>query len=81
MWAPAVKYMTLCTLWQKKAVPADAKATNELKNKEASKQFKIEEDRKAASALADKIKDFTKRITVPFLGGVIIGIIIAILII
>ena len=31
--------------------------------------------------LADKIKDFTKRITVPFLGGVIIGIIIAILII
>ena len=42
---------------QKKAVPADAKATNELKNKEASKQFKIEEDRKAASALADKIKD------------------------
>ena len=38
-------------------MPADAKATNELKNKEASKQFKIEEDRKAASALADKIKD------------------------
>ena len=42
---------------QKKAVPADAKATNELKNKEAAKQFKIEEDRKAAQALADKIKD------------------------
>ena len=40
---------------QKKAVPADAKATNELKNKEESKQFKINEDRKAAQALADKI--------------------------
>lgn len=42
---------------QKKAVPADAKATNELKNKEESKQFKINEDRKAAIALADKINN------------------------
>ena len=42
---------------QKKAIPADAKATNELKNKEEAKQFKISEDRKAAQALADKIKD------------------------
>lgn len=42
---------------QKKAVAADAKATNELKSKEESKQFKIAEDRKAATALADKIKD------------------------
>lgn len=42
---------------QKKAVAADAKATNELKNKEAAKQFRIEEDRKAAQALADRIKD------------------------
>lgn len=42
---------------QKKAVPADAKATNELKNKESAKQFKISEDRKAAQALADKVKD------------------------
>ena len=40
---------------QKKAVPADAKATNELKSKEEAKQFKINEDRKAASALAEKI--------------------------
>ena len=40
---------------QKKAVPADAKATNELKNKEESRQYKINEDRKAAQALADKI--------------------------
>ena len=42
---------------QKKAVPADAKATNELKTKEEAKQFKISEDRKAAQILADKIKD------------------------
>ena len=40
---------------QKKAIPADAKATNELKNKEESKQFRISEERKAASALAAKI--------------------------
>ena len=42
---------------QKKAIPADSKATNELKTKEEARQFKISEDRKAASALADKIKD------------------------
>ena len=42
---------------QKKAVPADAKATNELKNKEESRQFKINEDRKAAAALAEKINN------------------------
>ena len=42
---------------QKKAVPADAKATSELKSKEESRQFKISEDRKAAKALADKISD------------------------
>ncbi len=41
---------------QKKAVIADAKTTGELKSKEEAKQFKIEEDRKAARALADKIK-------------------------
>ncbi len=40
---------------QKKAIPADAKATNELKNKEEAKQYKINEDRKAALALAEKI--------------------------
>ena len=40
---------------QKKAVPADAKATSELKSKEEAKQFKISEDRKAAKAIADKI--------------------------
>ena len=41
---------------QKKAIIADAKATNELKNKENSKQFKISEERKAALELAEKIK-------------------------
>ena len=40
---------------QKKAIPADAKATSELKSKEEAKQFRISEDRKAAQALADKI--------------------------
>ena len=40
---------------QKKAVPADAKATSELKSKEEAKQYKINEDRKAAQALADRI--------------------------
>ncbi|MBE6645912.1 MAG: 50S ribosomal protein L9 [Ruminococcaceae bacterium] len=42
---------------QKKAIPADAKATSELKSKEESKQYKISEERKAAQALADKIKE------------------------
>ncbi len=42
---------------QKKAVPADAKATNELKNKEEAKQFKISEEIKAAKALAEKINN------------------------
>ena len=42
---------------QKKAIPADAKATSELRSREESRQFKISEDRKAASALAEKIKN------------------------
>ena len=42
---------------QKKAIPADAKATSELKSKEESKQYKISEERKAAVALAEKIKN------------------------
>ena len=48
---------------QKKAVPADAKATSELKSKEEAKQYRISEDRKAAQALADKIKEVTVEIT------------------
>ncbi len=47
---------------QKKAVPADAKATNELKSKEEAKQYKISEDRKAAQAIADKINGTEVRI-------------------
>ena len=42
---------------QKKAVAADAKATSELKSKEEAKQYRISEDRKAAAAIAEKIKD------------------------
>ena len=42
---------------QKKAIPADAKATSELKSKEESKQFKINEEHKAAVALAEKINN------------------------
>ena len=48
---------------QKKAVPADAKATGELKSKEEAKQFKINEDRKAAKALAEEISKVEISIT------------------
>ncbi len=44
---------------QKKAIPADAKATSELKSKEDAKQYKLNEERKAAEALAEKLKDIT----------------------
>ena len=42
---------------QKKAIPADAKSTSELRTREESRQFKIAEDRKAATALAERIKN------------------------
>ena len=42
---------------QKKAIPADAKAQNELKGKEEAKQYKIAEDKKAAEELAKAIND------------------------
>ncbi len=48
---------------QKKAIPADAKATSELKSREDAKQFRISEDRKAAAALAAKISAVTVDIT------------------
>ncbi len=41
---------------QKKAIPADAKATNELRSKEEAKQYKISEEKKAAEALGERIK-------------------------
>ena len=47
---------------QKKAIAADAKAQSELKSKEEAKQFKINEDRKAASALAERVKAVTVEI-------------------
>ena len=47
---------------QKKAVPADAKATSELKSKEDAKQYRINEERKAAIALGEKIKNTTVEI-------------------
>ena len=40
---------------QKKAIPADAKSTSELRSREESRQYKLSEDRKAASALAARI--------------------------
>ena len=41
---------------QKKAVPADAKATSELRSKEQARQYKISEDRKAAEETAARIR-------------------------
>ena len=41
---------------QKKAIPADAKAISELRGREESRQYRVNEDRKAALALAERIK-------------------------
>ena len=40
---------------QKKAIPADARAQNELRGKEEAKQFRIAEDKRTAEELAAKI--------------------------
>lgn len=42
---------------QKLAIPADAKAQNDLRGKEDARRYKIEEERKAANALAARLKD------------------------
>lgn len=55
-------YATNFLFPQKKAIPADARATNELKNKESAKQFKINEEIKAAKALAERISKVTVKI-------------------
>ena len=47
---------------QKKAIPADAKATSELKSKEDAKNYRISEEKKAAEALAERIKTTTVEI-------------------
>ncbi len=40
---------------QKKAIPADAKAQNDLRGKAEAQQYKLEEERKAARATAEKL--------------------------
>ena len=40
---------------QKKAIPADAQAQNNLKGKAESAKYRLEEERKAARALAEKL--------------------------
>ena len=49
---------------QKLAIIADAKAQNELKNKEAANAFRIEEERRAARAVAEKLATVTVKIRV-----------------
>ena len=44
---------------KKLAVPADNTALNEIKNKEASKQHKIDVERKEAQDIAEKLKSIT----------------------
>lgn len=48
---------------KKLAVPADAKMMNEIKNKESSKQHKIDTEKAEAKALAEKLQKITVRIT------------------
>ena len=50
---------------QKLAIPADAKAQNDLKGKEDSRRFKIEEERRIANETAEKLKDITLTIHSP----------------
>ncbi len=47
---------------RKLAIVADSKAQNDLKGKESARQFKIEEDRKAAKAIAEKLASVTVKI-------------------
>ncbi len=49
---------------KKLAVEADAKAMNELKNREASKAFKLETDKAAARATAEKLAAVTVKVVV-----------------
>ena len=50
---------------QKKAIPADAQATNELKGKKESALHKIDEERKNANELAKKLNGVTIHIKAP----------------
>lgn len=49
---------------KKLAVVADNKAINEVKNKEASKQYKIETEKAAARAIAAKLSEVVVKISV-----------------
>ncbi len=49
---------------KKLAVVADNKAINEVKNKEASKQYKIETEKAAANAIAAKLAEVVVKISV-----------------
>ncbi|MBQ9113062.1 MAG: 50S ribosomal protein L9 [Clostridia bacterium] len=44
---------------KKLAVPADASAVNDVKNKEAAKQHKLDVEKKEAQAIAEKLKSIT----------------------
>ena len=44
---------------KKLAIPADAKSMNEIKNKESSKQHKIDTERAEAKAVAKRLEDIT----------------------
>ncbi len=46
---------------KKLAIPADATALNEARNKEASKQHKIDVEKKQAQEIAEKLKTITVR--------------------
>ncbi len=50
---------------QKKAIPADAQAQNQLKGKREAEQHKIEEEKKAARELAGKLGGVTLHIKAP----------------
>ena len=47
---------------QKKAIPADAQAQNQLKGKREAEQHRIEEEKKAARELSEKLKGVTLHI-------------------
>ncbi len=48
---------------KKLAIPADAKAINDIKNKKSSEAHKIELERQAAKQTAEKLNDITVKIT------------------
>ncbi len=47
---------------KKLAIEADAKAINDMKNKEAARQYKFESDKTAAKEVAAKLSDLTVKI-------------------